>query len=239
MGYRSPLVMIEGVSESTWKSLVVKALRAGWPAGLVAARQRLTGAKMRDLLFVGLYEDVWPTAEELPQAIAEIKREDYEALCRRETLHGRGYADRFCDMADEAVQAAGSQKRGIVGKKVNHLRELSKRVGTPLWSRGLNCLYTWQQVAPADSGVRRAIDPAPFRGVPAVMADSHTYEGKRRGTQMTILSGHYEQHREIGRLVMAHGWGPIREAMHAELLLGEEWKMPRAERAMTLFPDAE
>lgn len=230
---RSPLIVIEGISQSTWKSLVVKALRAGWPAGLVAARQRLAPGMMRDLLFVGLYEDVWPSLEDLPAAIDEIKREDYVALCRRETLHGRGYAEVFCNMAEEAGRAAGNKVYGI-GTQTQRLRDDSKRLGTPLWKRGLNCLYTWQKVAPTD-GPTREIDPTPFTGVPTVMADSHTYEGKRRGVAMTILSGHYEQHRTIGQIVMAEGWAGIRRKMHADRLVGERWKVPPPEQSMTLF----
>ncbi len=232
---RTPLIVIEGISQSTWKSLVVKALRAGWPAGLVAARQRLAPGMMRDLLYVGLYEDVWPSLQDLPAAIDEIKREDYLALCRRETLHGRGYAEVFCNMAEEAGRAAGNKRLGP-GTHTQELRQESKRLGTPLWTRGLNCVYTWLKVAPTDRQTREA-DLTPFTGVPAVMADSHTYEGKRRGITMTVLSGHYEQHRIIGQRVMADGWDPIRREMHAELLVGERWKVPQAESSMTLFDE--
>jgi hypothetical protein len=228
------LIVIDGISQSCWKSVVVKALRAGWPAGLVAARQRLAPGMMRDLLFVGFYEDVWPSAEDLPVAIDEIKRGDYVALCRRETLHGRGYAEMFCDMADEAGRAAGNKRVGP-GSQTARLRQDSKLLGTPLWTRGLNCLYTWQQVAPTDRQTRE-IDPTPFTGVPAVMADGHTYEGKRRGVTMTILSGHYEQHRRIGQLVMADGWDPIRRAMHQDLLVGATWKVPPAD-TLSLFKE--
>jgi len=34
------------------------------------------------------------------------------------------------------------------------------------------------------------------------------------GQGITLLSGHYSQHRELGRLVQEKGWGWIREQVH-------------------------
>ena len=215
---RNPSVMIDGLSLSCWKSLVVKALRVGWSPGIEAAAARIPPATMRDLLFVGIYEDVWPSLKELPDVVDEIKRGDYESLCLRETLHGRGYATVFFEDRQEAMGA-------VNGIESDRLRDLSRRLDTPLWKRGLNCLYTWDKVQPGKTKFR-SIDTTPFKGMPLCVADSHTFEGKKAGVYMTVLSGHYEQHYEIGKIVMQDGWGPIREEMHAAFLTGKAWQMP-------------
>ena len=85
-----PVKMIDGYSESLWKSVVVKSLRIGWPAGLEEASRRLNKSTMKSLLICGLFEDVFPPEEELQEAMDEVNRFDFEALCSRETHHGQG-----------------------------------------------------------------------------------------------------------------------------------------------------
>jgi hypothetical protein len=68
--------------------------------------------------------------------------------------------------------------------------------------RAWNVFYTWLKIAPADAGVKRPIDESPWRGMPSAMLDNHTSEGwKRFNGHETILSGTYERHRELGRMV--------------------------------------
>jgi hypothetical protein len=201
-----PVKMINGYSESLWKSVVVKSLRIGWPAGLEEASLRLNKSTMKSLLICGLFEDVFPPAEELQEAMDEVNRFDFEALCARETHHGQGLADRFCDLEDEAVYAARNRKPDIW--------EAAKKYDIWIPPRALNVFYTWHRLRNEIRGGRREIDPTPFTAIPQVMADSHTYEGKKIGQGITLLSGHYSQHREIGRLVQKKGWGWIRKLVH-------------------------
>ena len=202
----SPVKMIDGYSESLWKSVVVKSLRIGWPAGLEEASRRLNKSTMKSLLTCGLFEDVFPPEEELQEAMDEINRFDFEALCARETHHGQGLADRFCDLEDEAVYAARNRKPDIWA--------VAKEYGIWLPPRALNVFYTWYKLRSNIVGGKREIDPTPFTAIPQVMADSHTYEGKKMGQAITLLSGHYSQHRKIGQLVQKKGWDWIRKMVH-------------------------
>jgi hypothetical protein len=209
---RPPLKIIDGYSESLWKSLVVKSLRIGWPAGLRAAAERLTPSTMKDLLLCGVFEDIFPAESELADVIAEVEARDYEALCARETHHGRGYTERFCDMSWEAVEAARDRKPMLWAE--------GKARGVPVPYRALNCWYTWLVIRPQDAGVKRAIDEAPWEGMPAAMADGHTYEVRQTKTRVTVVSGHYHQHRALGGLVRANGWAGVRGEVHAKHIDG-------------------
>lgn len=199
--------MIDGYSESLWKSVVVKSLRIGWPAGLEEASRRLNKSTMKSLLICGLFEDVFPPEEELRKAMDEVERFDFEALCARETHHGQGLTDKFCDLEDEAVYAARNRKSEIWA--------VAKKYGIWLPPRALNVFYTWYKLKDEITGGLRRVDRTPWQGIPKVMADSHTYEGKRMGQNITLLSGHYSQHREIGRLVQEKGWQWIRDKVHS------------------------
>ena len=201
-----PVKMIDGYSESLWKSVVVKSLRIGWPAGLEEASRRLNKSTMKSLLICGLFEDVFPPEEELQEAMDEVNRFDFEALCARETHHGQGLADRFCDLEDEAVYAARNCKPDIWA--------MANKYGIWIPPRAMNVFYTWHWLRNEIRGGKREIDRTPWTGIPKVMADSHTYEGKKMGQGITLLSGHYSQHREIGRLVQEKGWQWVREQVH-------------------------
>lgn len=200
---------IDGWSESLWKSLAVKSLRMGWPAGLEAAERALNPSTLRSLLTCGVFEDTFPATGEIEAVLEAVAENDYEALCRWETHHGRGYTPAFCDLEEKAVAAAKGQRGVIFGKA----RELD------IWipPRALNCLWTWMELAPSRDGTRE-IDPRPFKTIPRAMADSHTYEGKHLDQQVTVLSGHYANHRALAERVAADGWQGIRKEVHADLL---------------------
>lgn len=204
-----PIVYRDGFSEGAWKSLTVKSLRIGWPEGLKQAAARLSGSTVNALLLCGIFEDTFPATRDLDQASAEVMSLDFRSLCERETHHGRGYTDAFCDLGHEAVEAARTSKEAIHAAA----RDLNLR----LPSRSLNCFYTWMKLRPNDTGVMRNLDEAPWRGMPKVMLDGHTLEGWRLGQRVALLSGSYEQHRIIGRRVMREGWEPIRAEAHEEI----------------------
>lgn len=200
-----PLRFIDGYSESAWKSLVVKSLRIGWVAGLEEANTRLAPSTMQSLLICGVFEDIFPTAEELPAVMDEIRGLDFDALCARNTHHARGYTADFCAMEHEAVSAAQTRKRDLWDE--------ARRLKMWLPDRALNCFYTWLKIWPKDAS-RRPIDKTPWRGMPTVMLDGHTFEGKKAGVIVALLSGHYHNHLELSRKVAAGGWDAVRKEAH-------------------------
>jgi hypothetical protein len=196
-----------GYSESLYKSTVVKSLRMGWPAGLEEASRHLTKSTMTALLMCGLFEDTFPLPSELEECIAEVHRRDYEALCRRETLHGRGYAQALFDFKEESVAAAQNERGRLYAE--------ARALGLAIPPRALNCLYTWLKIEPGRSG-RRTTDATRWTTMPLAMADGHTLEGRRANRKMTVLSGHYPNHLALGERVMREGWNGIRAEVHSQ-----------------------
>ncbi len=193
-------------SRSAWVSLAVKSLRLGWPAGLRQAAPHLTKSYLQDVLICGLLEDVFPPESEIGDAVDEVVRLDYDALCIRETHHGRGYTERFCNMETVATKAA--RQEAVL------LRGHARALGFWLPRRSLNCFYTWTHIAPDDPGQRRTADTAPWTAMPTAVLDHHTKEGKKAKRDRTIISGDYDCHRELGILVAEHGWEYVRDSVH-------------------------
>jgi hypothetical protein len=210
--------MIDGLSESLWKSVVVKSQRIGWVAGLQQAALRLSPSTMRSLLTCGLFEDTYPPREEFDEALREAYDFEFEKLCARETHHGRGMTPEFCRLETVAMRAM-NEKRTWLYAEGRKLGRTFMENGLWLPPRSLNCVYTWLVMKPGDTGVRREPDRTPWTGVPAVMADMHTPEGRGLGTYTTLLSGSYEQHlRLYERYARDEGWGSIREEVHRKLM---------------------
>jgi hypothetical protein len=205
---RAPSRIVDGWSESAWKSLAVKSLRIGWPEGLRQAEQRLARSTMDWLLLAGVLEDVFPAERELHDVVAELKARDWQALCSRETHHGRGYTEAFCALEKRAVAAA---------RDPSPLYPEARRLGLYLPRRAWNVFWTWLELAPADEGVRREVDATPWRGMPRAILDSHTTEGKARGVKITVASGHYQAHLHLAELVAAYGWPTVRRRVHARI----------------------
>ncbi len=202
--------MENGWTDSLYKSLAVKSLRIGWPEGLRIAEERLGKSSVSGLLLCGIWEDVFPAESEVAEVNRAARRCDYEALCSYETHHGRGLTDAFCDLEVAAVAAA---------KNREPLWKEGRELGVWLPNRALNCFYTWLMIRPTDAGVRRELDSHRYSRMPAAVADSHTKEGKALGVKMTVVSGHYEQHRKLGKLVQSGGWEPVRRRVHRKSLV--------------------
>lgn len=197
----------DGFSDSAWKSLVVKSLRAGWLDGLLAAEQRIPAGTFRGLLIAGLFEDVFPAGyEDLSMLVKAIDKRDYETLLSYQTHHGRGFTERFCQMEKESVQN---------GDKVFYMLSKKVQAGSPeigyIPRRVSNCLYTWYYISPRDKVVERPVLRYQFKGMPFFALDMHTYEGKKQKRFITFLSGAYSQHNKIGVEVMQNGWERIHE----------------------------
>jgi hypothetical protein len=108
--FRKPLTLIDGYSESIWKSLIVKSLRIGWPKGIEEAAKRLPRPAVDALLVCGIFEDIFPPQAELADCLLEVHSQTYTTLCSRETHHGRGLTEAFCALEEEACAAAISDR---------------------------------------------------------------------------------------------------------------------------------
>jgi hypothetical protein len=200
--------LVDGFTRSLWISLAVKSVRLGWPAGLHEARRHLSPSIFRSTLLVQVFEDILPPTDELATVIDEVVRGDVEALCARETHHGRGLTPQFCDLEQVSFHVAFYEPARI--------RDRVRALGCSLWPppRALNVAWIWVQVAPTDHAPPREVDSAPWTGMPSCMADKHTYEGNARGTKVTLLSGTNAQQRRIAALVQEEGWSALRYAVH-------------------------
>lgn len=209
--FRRPLTLIDGYSESIWKSLVVKSLRIGWPTGLDEAAKRLPPATVDALLVCGIFEDIFPSQTELSDCLSEIQSRNYQALCGRETHHGRRLTEAFCALEKEACDAALTEREPLL--------EQAHALGVQLPPRALNCFCTWLKLSPQELDVKRTLDDAQWTGVPMAIVDGHTYEGKVRGTLETSLSGTYYNHAVLGQRVVREGWSGIRKEVHTHCFL--------------------
>lgn len=212
--------LLDGFSRSLWTSLAVKALRIGWPAGLREAQKRLAPSAFKSTLICGVFEDVLPAPADFAEVVGEVDRLDLVRLCGRDTHHGRGWTERFCELEDEAVHEARADP--------NSIRRRARERGVPwfLPPRSLNCVWTWLELDPQESGSRE-VDATEWTGVPAAMADMHTQEGRERGTFVTVLSGTYRQHARLAEMIAVEGWAGVRGRAHeGGTLEPTEWLFP-------------
>jgi len=203
--------LVNGCSESLWKSLLVRSLRVAWPHGIEEAAKRLATSTVESLLICGLFEDLFPPQSELEDCLTEIKLRNYAALCTRETHHGRGLTEAFCSLENEAVAAATKIRSQLLAE--------GEKLNIALPPRSLNCFYTWLKLEPQDVNRTRTLDEHVWVGVPTAIADGHTYEGKKLGMLETLLSGSYSNHAVFGHRVMMEGWAAIRSEFHGETLV--------------------
>jgi hypothetical protein len=193
--------LINGFTASAWKSLAIKSLRIGWVNGIEECSKNLSKSELRTTLLGSVFEDVFPISyKDLDETYREIMNGDWMALCSRNTLHGRGYAQAFFDDAEYACSE---------GKKLGDqiTREIRSRTSiTWINPRVYNCLYSWYAIKPQANG-RFYREPLfhEWVGMPKNILDAHTYEGKKINAGMTLLSGSYENHLAIGNRVMQDG----------------------------------
>jgi len=206
----------EGYTESAWVSLAVKSIRIGWPAGLEKAASMLPKSRFVGTVYCQLFEDIFPTEQSMEEILDIIEKRKWSLLCEYDTHHGRGYTAAFCDLEKEAVGAARDQE------KVEKMRaECLERYGFYLTPRMANVYYTWRKIHPTREGWR-TVDKREYIGMPAVVLDCHTYEGKRAGKDCLLASGHYHQHKKISEMVLRDGWDKFRELFHTDILKRED-----------------
>jgi hypothetical protein len=215
MKAKSKLRLINGYSESAWKSLAIKSVRIGWRQGLEESAKNLSKSGLASILVGSLFEDVFPHSfKDLNECYIDILNQDWQSLCERNTLHGRGYAQPFFDYAEEAC-STGKLQGDSITREIRQKTQIS-------WinPRVYNCLWTWYVIKPEPKEFVRTILDHEWQGMPKNVLDGHTYEGKRMGLDCTLLSGHYENHLAIGNRVMLEGWEPIRQEFINDEIVG-------------------
>jgi len=200
------------ITRSGWRSMVIKSIRMGWPNGVRHAGRHTTTGDLKYLLRRQVWEDIFPHPDELHGVYAMIDRLDIDGLLRIDTHHGKGLSSRFCDLADDAVAVKDADKGDPMwSEKTKIFSDIDVFVPSAVF----NCAWTWLQLVPdIPKGRVRALDTTDYAGVPPAMLDGHTREGRQLGQQTTILSGSYDQHRTLGRLVRDMGWLEVRTRVH-------------------------
>lgn len=201
-------VYIFGYTKGAWGSLVIKSIRLGWLPGLENGIKALGDKEVKRLMWRQIWEDVFPREEELPQIRAEIDCLDFRAYLKRDTHHGQGLSDAFCDMQDMACQMGNDYpETAKMGRTMKEDYGLTAEHISRVW----NCVFTWLCLKQNCITQNRTIDETPWTGIPKWAFDRHTSEGWQMNTLETPLSGTYEMHREIGKNVQAKGWESFRK----------------------------
>jgi hypothetical protein len=200
-------------SESAWKSLVVKAIRIGWPSAVYAAEKELGRSKVSGVVWVQVWEDIFPAPEDLPELSAAISAGDWDAVCRWETHHGRqGITDRWFSFKEWGLNEAALRPEII-----RSVMRDSYGV-TVMPPRGLHCAAIWLRMEDElrGTGRKREVLEVEFDGrIPTAVLDLHTYE---RVCVVSMLSGLWERHVELANFVQRWGWRPVWDAMLAGLI---------------------
>jgi len=204
-----------------WKSMVVKAVRIGWPDGLEAAARFLSKSEMSRLILVQYFEDILPHPDELLELERATAEQDWEKLCSYETLHGKGLAPEWHQISQEkSIPLAEDYPETV--------QAAAKRHGWWISKRGYPVFWTWLVMKDRlPFGKRREPDRTPYEGVPSSIADLHCKEGRMLGNRETILSGTWEQHLRIGEIVMKHGWEEMRRRVHDEPIIWRDVLPPK------------
>jgi hypothetical protein len=210
---------VQGFSRSLWKSTAVKSIRLGWPAGFHRTRDVLgRSVNWRDLLLAQVFEDLWPSRDQLPEVLDEVQHLDVDALCRRDPHHGeRRLSQQYADIAPE-VEGSLFRDAGRAAQVGAEARAWGLNYLGP---RSLSEFAIWSIADPPPGGTR-SVDEATWQGVPPAMADLHTREGRRRGTMITILCGHPDGHVGLMHAVDLDGWAGVRGFVHGEPILPGE-----------------
>jgi len=217
--------LINGYTESVWKSLVVKSVRLGWLEGLEMAIKSIGANNVNTLLIAQLFEDIFPLGyKELDECAKMIYDGKYSDLLKIQTHHGKGYTQRFCDYEDEAV----SYGRFHVEEALKEIRAKTRLYY--IAPRVNNCIYTWHRIVVEGVSPKRELWKQPFIGIPECCFDCHTYEGKSENNLVTTLSGQYYNHLKWSKIVQKEGWDGVRK-----IIIKEPFREVHIKEQLALF----
>ncbi len=195
-------------TKSDYKSLLVKSIRIGWLGGVEEAIKHLSRSDVKSIFITQLFEDVFPSIEELEIFVREIENENYEWILMEDTHHGKGLTGRFYELKDQAMAKEYKQMLAIAKSRFNLF----------ITPRATNVFWTWLTIKPKISK-KRTISKEKFVAMPKAVLDCHTSScsvfNLRR---VSILSGTYENHLKLAELVQQNGWEYVRNIVLNDLL---------------------
>lgn len=207
---RSPPKFIDGLSESLWKSVLVKSIRLGWPEGCRQAEMRLGRATSTSIALTQIFEDIKPAKEEIAEAINLVWKADWDKLCSYETFHGRGMVKQI--FAQWTPQRDAEWKRCREDFVEFAKEDLGLKFIPPRMEANVYNWYHYRDML--KPGARRSLDLNPWKGVPIDMVDMHTYEGVKAERFGTILSGNEKGMKWLEAQVQSIGWDGVRSLIH-------------------------
>jgi len=191
------------LKNNVMKSLLVKSIRLGWVAGIEKARQELKRSDFESVCVAQIFEDLWPsTVDEIKELVNSFKSGNYAEVCSFGTHHGvKGLTSEIMDLA---------QKIKVDKDKCFDFLAKHELRTSP---RAFKCLSAWLATEPVKVN-RREPDLTPWHDdlMPSMVLDCHV--GKWRGTK--ILTGTFEGHVELSKMVDKEGWEYVREKFHAD-----------------------
>ncbi|MDH7597533.1 MAG: hypothetical protein QHG98_07350 [Methanothrix sp.] len=206
--------VIEGYSQSVWKSLVVKSIRLGWLDGLLAARARLTQSAFARLFERGVFEDILPRREDVSWILEIIHSDDidrFSEVLSVETYHGKfsySWYNRDYERIGELF------KQGYRDEAVARTKQAVPQLIDPVGAAANVTAWIWHLHEIPEEDLRRPVDRTPFAGPREPFVDMHPLEGKRSGRWHTILCGHPRDHDRLRAEVHRIGWEGVRKQVH-------------------------
>ena len=209
---KKPVEYIDGVSKGLWVSVLIKSIRLGWPEGCRQAEARLGKSTSKYAALVQIFEDIYPSSDEIADAMYEAANCDWEALCQRETNAGKKL------ITPMFLEWKAKWKELWKREKTSFLEMAKEELHIPYVSRRMEeNLYEWWKFKDRiPSGRMRALDTAPWTGIPLDMADVHTFEGCSSKRFHTILSGSEQGLKMLEAEVAALGWSGVRYKIHSQ-----------------------
>lgn len=211
-------------SDHLWRSVVVKAVRIGWPAALEAAARHLSKSEMKRVILIQYFEDIFPHPDEVHDLELAVAEQDYHKVCTYETHHGKRWTEKIHTFSKAESEPLSDRNPERIKKTA--MREY----GWWINARGYADFWSWHRLKEElPFGARREVDATPWEGVPSCMADMHCGEGRIVGNYETMLSGTWDIHRKLGRMVPEVGWEVVRNKVHAQRLIWRERLPPKQE----------
>ena len=191
------------LKNNVMKSLLVKSIRIGWVAGIEKAHQELSRSDFLSVCVAQIFEDLWPSSvDEVKELAKRFNDGNYAEVCSFGTHHGvKGLTAEIMDLAQK-IKVDNTRCFDFLAK--HELRT------SP---RAFKCLSAWLVTEPVEI-LRREPDLTPWHDgfIPSTILDCHV--GKWRGGK--ILTGTFEGHVELAKMVNKKGWEYVRKKFHKD-----------------------
>lgn len=199
------------ISRGAWRSAIIKFVRIGWLDGLEEAARHTSESDVKYLLKRQVWEDLMPAPDELEQVYRAIEEFDLERYLSFETHHSKQLVGGDDDGEPMTEPVLGNlfwhaHEEVDDGPKMGLAAALDVYVPNIVF----DCLWAWNEVKEhIPSGGRREVCTEPWEGLPTIVCDEHTKEGRIWGVEATLVSGHPRMHRELSKRVHLTGWQAV------------------------------